>query len=159
MDGLAGLLEFTGYFGGSVTVEEVAANSFLLFGEADGWMFESGFSHVFEFAIFAAPVCFEIALGEEPAVDDAYSWYTTGFYKVHEVPVTEGKVFSGFMGGEHSVEVLQVVVEFSAAKCHVVIAFLRLPYLEVSDKDILRHDEYNIGIWGMASIAVIVSWM
>lgn len=152
MDGLAGLLEFAGYFGGSVAVEEVAANGFLLFCQADGWMFECGFGHVFEFAIFAAPVCFEVALGEEPAVDDTDSWYATGFYKVHEVPVTKVEMFGGFVGGEHSVEVVQVVVEFVAAKCHVVVAFLRWPYLQVSDKDILHHDEYITRIWGMASV-------
>jgi hypothetical protein len=64
-------------------------------------------------------------------------------------------VFGGFVGGEHSVEVLQVVVEFVAVKCHVVVAFLRLPYLQVSDKDILCHDEYITRIWGMASLALL----
>ena len=110
MDCLTGLLEFAGYLGGPFAIGQEAANGFLLFGQVYCWMFEGCFGQVFQFTILTTSIIIQVNGREEPAVNNAHTWYSSFFHEVHKMPVTEVKLFGCFMCGQHTIEVLQVVV-------------------------------------------------
>ena len=110
MDCLAGLLEFASYLRGPFTVDKIATDHFLLFRKSYGWMFQGCLRHIFQFAVSTTLIVIEIDRREEPSVNHAHTWYTTFFHKMHKMPVTQVKLFRCFMCGQHSIEVLQIMV-------------------------------------------------
>src|SRR5437868_576234 len=113
------MLEFAGYLRGPFAIDQVAANSFLLFGQVYCWMFEGCFGHIFQSTILITFIIIEVDGGEEPTVNNAHPWYTSFFHEVHKMPVTEVKLPGCFMCGQHTIEVLQVVVYFITSKSHL----------------------------------------
>ena len=106
MDCLARLLQFTRYFGWSFTTGEETANRFLFLREINSGVLKRCSCQVFEFAILTAFIFVKVIGREEPPIYNAHTRYASGFHKVHKMPVTQVKLFSRFMGGQHTIQVL-----------------------------------------------------
>ncbi len=89
MDGLTGLLEYTGDVGGASVGEEMATDDGLLFRQANAWVVEGGTCEVFQFSVPFAAIGEQISEREEPSVKHADAGDTSSLDKVHKVPVTE----------------------------------------------------------------------
>lgn len=104
---LAGLFELARDLGGAPTFEDAAANDFLLLGERDGGVGQSGAAGIFEISKAAAAIDFEIVWGEEPAIYYPQAANATTFDQVHEVPVRHLQRACRLVTGEQAAEGLK----------------------------------------------------
>lgn len=88
----------------------MGADDFLFFSEIHIRVVEGQSRQIFEFAVAAMSILIEVVGSKEPAIDYAHTWDTSSFDEVHKVPVTETEVSGRLTGGEHTIEMLQIMV-------------------------------------------------